>query len=235
MTETQENYSKVDFSNHLAAVSSYRETNNVKGGGLKIIYKKAHMNIEKLPTEDRNILHAELKCGNMEMCIILVYLSCTDFQRNVKIKKEINDIANKAQHKHVIILGDFNGHVGFLGPQTLNRSGELVLEMTEELDYTILNGTPQCVGEITRSQNNFESAIYLALVNGKLLNNYTHMTIDEDKNIFDLSDHNLIKVFFLINNPALCKQQTPTDLAQGWTANLLNLPYVKRYTCNFLL
>ena len=64
--------------------------------------------------------------------------------------------------------------------------------MAEELDYTILNGTPQCAGEITRSQNDFESAIDLVLVNGKPLNNYTYMNIDEDKNIFDLSDHILI-------------------------------------------
>ena len=199
MTETQENFSKLDFSDHLASISSYRETNNVKGGGLKILYKKVHMTIEKLPTKDRNILHAELKLGTMQMYIILVYLSCTDFQRNVKIKKEIIDIASKAQNKHTIILGDFNGHVGFLGPQTLNKNGDLVLEVAEELDYTILNDTLPCAGEITRSQNDFESAIDLVLVNGKLLNNYTHMNIDEDKNIFDLSDHSLIQVFFKIN------------------------------------
>ena len=74
------------------------------------------MTIEKIPTKDRNILHAELKLGTMQMYIILVYLSCTDFQRNVKIKKKIIDIASKAQNKHTIILGDFNGHMGFLGP-----------------------------------------------------------------------------------------------------------------------
>lgn len=47
--------------------------------------------------------------------------------------------------------GDFNSHLGFLGTQPHNRNGEIILEMREELDYTILNGTPEYIGEITRS------------------------------------------------------------------------------------
>ena len=31
-----------------------------------------------------------------------------------------------------IILGDFNGHIGFLGPQPINTNGELMLDLIDK-------------------------------------------------------------------------------------------------------
>ena len=65
-------------------------------------------------------------------------------QTNTSIKREIVDITKSKQaiNKHVIILDDFNSHLGYLSPQPLNKNGELVLELIEEVDLTILNGSP---------------------------------------------------------------------------------------------
>ena len=48
--------------------------------------------------------------------------------------------------KNYIILGDFNGHTGFLGPQSMNKNGDMML------DLILLNGHPDGKGEITWQQ-----------------------------------------------------------------------------------
>ena len=50
-----------------------------------------------------------------------------DQSRNETIRRELNTICKKFENERLIILGDFNGHLGFLGTQVLNANGRFVL------------------------------------------------------------------------------------------------------------
>ena len=62
-------------------------------------------------------------------------------------------------------MGDFNGHIGLLGKQKLNRNGKVVLNLMEKYNLILLNMDANCCGETTRSQNNEQSTIDYVLVN----------------------------------------------------------------------
>ena len=71
------------------------------------------------------------------MHIVLVYFSVVSKQedntRNERLKKEVEDIIAKAKQEQevVIILGDFNGHIGLLGKQREDENGKNSARMDE--------------------------------------------------------------------------------------------------------
>ena len=54
----------------------------------------------------------------------------------------------------------------------------------------------RCKGEITWQRNHQVSAIDFVIVDNKAYENFAEMNIDENKEIYDLSDHNLIECKF---------------------------------------
>ena len=80
-----------------------------------------------------------------------------------------------------MVLGDFNGHIGFIGPQNLNYNGNNVLNLIEKWNLILLNGDEKCEGVITRRQRIIGSAIDFILVNQEMYNFFESMNIDEDK------------------------------------------------------
>ena len=53
---------------------------------------------------------------------------------------------------HIIIMGDFNSHIGANGDQTkVDATGKLLLEKLQMLQLNLLNTDPICEGSITRS------------------------------------------------------------------------------------
>lgn len=93
-----------------------------------------------------------------------------------------------------MILGDFNGHVGFKDKQAVDDNGKMTLDWLEMYNLVMLNNDFKCTGEITWKRNEQESVIEFVLVTPKLYKEYREMEIDEEKQYFDLSDHNLLKV-----------------------------------------
>ena len=51
---------------------------------------------------------------------------------NTKLRGEIEKILDKHYESNLIILGDFNAHVGFKGRQKLDNNGKMVLEWLEK-------------------------------------------------------------------------------------------------------
>ena len=100
-----------------------------------------------------------------------------------------------------IILGDFNGHVGFLGTQPINKNGELLMELAEDNNLTILNGHVDCNGITTWEQNEKKSTIDYILVDQQMPKMFHSMNVDEEKEVFDLSDHNLLAAYFNMKTP----------------------------------
>ena len=68
----------------------------------------------------------------MKIYVLLVYLDVKDKERNKYIYEYLDlmmrDLDNQMP---VIVMGDFNGHVGFLGSQDKNHNGVKLLEFVE--------------------------------------------------------------------------------------------------------
>ena len=86
--------------------------------------------------------------------------------------------------------------VGFLGNHPMNKNGELLCNLIDKHTLVLLNGHPECEGEITWEQRGRKSVIDYILVNKNMHENFISMVIDEDRKFCDLSDHNLMTAVF---------------------------------------
>ena len=146
-----------------------------------------------------DILNVNVQIGKFSFRLILVYLDVSCNIRNNFIKREIDDALNSLQEEEkLLLLGDFNAHVGFLGRQDLDVNGRYILDLMER-NLILLNGDDKCLGEATRVENDIASTIDFLLVNDRLYDCFKKMEIDEDKLRYDLSDHCLISADFQIN------------------------------------
>ena len=87
-------------------------------------------------TASPDLLYCKLECQELEFGLVLAYMDVRDQTRNENIRRElINIINNCAESEKLLIMGDFNGHLGSIGDQELNRNGRFVLEL-----IIIING-----------------------------------------------------------------------------------------------
>lgn len=114
-----------------------------------------------------------------------MYFSVHHKERNGILRKDIEEIIEKKGEENLMIVGDFNGHVGFKGKQAVDVNGNMILDWLEVCNLVMLNDDFRCKGEITWKRNEQESVIDFVLIR--------QMEIDEKKQYFDLSDHNLLK------------------------------------------
>ena len=76
-------------------------------------------------------------------------MDVNDQRRNYYIRSELNQIlSDYAENENVLVLGDFNGHLGFIGEQELNENGRYVLEIMEGYNLVLLNGDLNCDGRM---------------------------------------------------------------------------------------
>merc|ERR1711874_821800 len=92
-----------------------------------------------------------------------------------------------------------NGRLTRLEPYIkTDANGRMIVRWTELLDMHHLNYTEECVGTYTFESPNGHSAIYHVLVN-TLQGKYRGMYINEDRDMLNISDHNLVRTWFRIN------------------------------------
>ena len=198
LTETQQKYRKVDFGDNILRLDKMREIDDKKGGGLTILMNKPEKtSMREIPSDDCDVMRVEVELGSIVINVLLVYIDGKLKSRFEKTYRCINGEMEKIkENEYIIILGDFNSHVGFLGPQKLEEKGRLLLNLIEKWNLIMLNGDQRCLGEITRVQGRQRSAIDYILVNQNLYNKFVDMEIDEDKRKYDLSDHCLLEARF---------------------------------------
>ena len=95
-------------------VTSMRDVEEKKGGGLMILYKNGNILMKKIETIHKDILIIQCQIYGLELRMILIYMSVSNYDANKHLIKYIQDHIQNI--KNYIILGDFNGHIGFLGP-----------------------------------------------------------------------------------------------------------------------
>ena len=94
----------------------------------------------------------------------------------------------------MIVLGDINDHIGFIGQQKIDRNEEMVIDWMNDFSLILINVDERCVGQHTWSRQNQKSTIDCVLMNNEAYKIFQKMKIDEKGGIMDISDHNLITV-----------------------------------------
>ena len=106
-----------------------RERQDRKGGGLLIIYKEKY-HLQKKTTRSTEILQVEGEIRKEQIRIVFLYMKTGNDNEtkdhNKKIIEEIGQILEEReiQLKATIILGYFNGHLGYLLPRKPRREHE---------------------------------------------------------------------------------------------------------------
>ena len=83
---------------------------------------------------------------------MLVYFSAgnseEDKQRDGLIRKECEKLIQSCtDSEKLIVLGDFNGHIGFIGQQNIDRNGVMVIDCLNDFNLILINGDERCVGQ----------------------------------------------------------------------------------------
>ena len=166
-----------------------------------MLYKTKDLySITKVQTTSSDLLHVVFNLASDLMHIVLVYFSVVnkqeDKERNRKMKKEVEQIIVQAKEEQeaVMILGDFNGHIDGLGNQREDDSGRMVLEWVNEHSLILLNMDERCKGLLTWQRKEQASVIDFVMVNDRGYRWFEEMVIDQEREKFDLSDHNMITV-----------------------------------------
>ena len=126
ITETQNTTNSTKFTDNIIRHISMRTAKDKKGGGLMTCYREGKEIDFKQTNIDKNtkdFMEIRGKIWNFDMVIILLYFSVEtkeeDRQRNQKMKKEVERrIETVEEEEALIVLGDFNGHIGMLGYHT---------------------------------------------------------------------------------------------------------------------
>ena len=188
-------------------LSKYRKIGDKNGGGIWCLWNsKFNIKIEEIQNPNPDILPVNVQISNFNLKLIITYLATNDDNRNNKIYKELDKLSEHKPIDNMLIVGDFNGHIGSLGPQPPNSKGKKMLQYVDRNNLNILNLDPRCSGEITRKQNDAESVIDFFLINENLYNSFIQMTIDEEGAICNFSDHNLMFADFFCS-----KQEIPSN------------------------
>jgi len=163
-----------------------------------IIYRREQgISLNKIETKSKDILFVKITMNSWVMKLILVYFSVSEKDRNKNIR---NEIEKKLEENDgpLLIAGDFNGHVGFKGKQKLDSNGKMIIEWMEKYRLIMLNEDEKCKGEYTWSKDGKNSVIDYVLATESMYRKFLGMVIDEKKEEFDLSDHNLVSVNFKV-------------------------------------
>lgn len=133
-----------------------------------------------------------VQLDDFECILILLYILPNNKNRNDGLKKKPIDILENINSTKIVILGDFNGHIGFLEIQSFDYNGNIVLEIMERY-YLILDYGPKLLLAAKMESRDSESVTNF-IINQNMYCDFENMKIDKEE--FDLSDHNMNKCKF---------------------------------------
>merc|ERR1711867_385935 len=86
----------------------------------------------------------------------------------------------------------------------------------DDFNLLHLNALENCIGTYTFTSKKGRSAIDHVLINENLITNYLGMYVDEDKSMLNISDHNLIRVWFHIGGTMTIKPKKKINKTISW-------------------
>ena len=210
LTETQQKYDKIALTKGISKVERMRDVLDKKGGGLLIAFKEnSWLQVDQMETKNADLLYAIMKACNTTIHLVLVYFSIPnkpeDKARNKELRKEIEAILDGREENNeaAILMGDFNGHLSILGPQRQDENGTMVMELINNFQLNLLNIDQACQGMYTWTRQEQKSIIDFVLTNRKCYDLFKKLHIDEDRELLDISDHNVLTVTLRIQKESL--------------------------------
>lgn len=205
LTETQKKVNNIRIEEGITCIDKMRDVNQLKGGGLMVLFKEEedfYFEEQKNPNSD--CLHIKGRIGLLKGNIILVYLRTGTGEEvrnwNRGIVHGLQEALDLAQdhEEFLMILGDFNAHLGYLGYQGENENGKIINKLIEKNNLVLLNLDERCSGIYTWRRGEQSSAIDLVLVNEFAFSKFKSIKIDEKEDEIDWSDHCLVQADFKI-------------------------------------
>ena len=205
LTETQKKWNNIKTNHDLQVLSRMRSSDERKGGGLMLIYRKnAKIDLKVVENKNSDNLIVEGAIRENKIRIVLSYFRTGNsqdvYEYNTVLKNEIEVNIEKAEEneQYLLLLGDYNGHLGYLGPQIENKTGKMINDLILRNNLILLNNDNKCKGTFTWERGIERSVLDLVMVNHTLYEKFRGMEIDEKKEKVDISDHNLLEVEFNI-------------------------------------
>ena len=157
LTETQQKVEKIDEGEGVFTINRMRKEGDKKGGGLMIVGKEDRRVVleEVKGCSHRDVLTVEGRVFGLDVRIILVYFDSSkeregkDYDRNRDIQAQVERMVKDNKRKGLIVLGDFNGHLGLLEDRRDDINGEMVMKWLDEFDLILMNADEKCEGVYT--------------------------------------------------------------------------------------
>ena len=173
LVETHKKFNGVEWGEGVEYISTMRRQDDKRGGGIYLIKVNDGCTWENIDNACSDILMARINLWKLIIYIMLVYIDVKDKERNVNIYENLNIGMEVAVSSEMpIILGDFNGLVGFLGSQERNYNKIKMLEFTKRWNLIMMNCNVKCKGTFTRVEGNNKSVIDYVLINDKMYKYY---------------------------------------------------------------
>ncbi len=186
-------------------VENKHRTGERRHGGIGCIsttgIRMANLDAEAVQHEEEEELDSEwqwwgIKTGTLKLALGIVYIQ-GDMQTRTRLLEKVGRQAAEFEGAawQVILVGDFNGHVGDLVPgnsPTVNREGQLCKDFFRRSDMVVMNADRRCRGTWTRMQGNSRSVLDFILVSQTLNRQIETMVIDDVGEFLIESDHNLM-------------------------------------------
>ena len=150
LTETQKKVDDIKRAKDIKGISSMREDEEKRGGGLMVMYREREgFRWAKIENGIPDILEIEGRLGDIEARIFLCYFRTGNEEEIIRGNRELREyilgrIEQIEQEIGIMVLGDFNGHLGYLGDQVENRTGKLINEMIDGGNLNLLNIDDRC-------------------------------------------------------------------------------------------
>ena len=195
LTETQKKVDDIRLEGGMVVWQSMRDMQDRKGGGLVCAFKENNnIDLEKKESNSKEILHIKGKIGDCKLTMVLVYMRTGNDaeveQGNREIMRECGAIVGAVvEGEGVLVLGDFNGHLGYLGYQEENKNGKIVNNFIDRHDLILLNCDERCEGTFTWERGEQRSAIDFVMANEVMYRRFLGMKIDENREVTEVSDH----------------------------------------------
>ena len=124
-----------DFSIEGYTLAARRDrTTHTRGGGVAILVKN-HIDCSDLEVDADDICAITLTLNRQKTCLISCYWGFT--HRGIENVDQVRHLLEN--HRHAIVIGDFNAHHPSWGHQTSNVKGREVKKLCKDFDLAVMN------------------------------------------------------------------------------------------------
>ena len=185
-------------------MQSMRDMQDRRGRGLMLVCKKDNMEVNMKSTRIKDILHTEMTVENLEFDIVVVYWRTGNEvevrEYNEKISQEMGEIVERveARERKIIIVRDFNSHLGYIGYQEENGNGRIMNRFLNKYDHILMNIDDRCKGVYTWERGEMKSVIDCVVVNREMYDRVEEVVVDKERKETEISYHCMLSTFLRV-------------------------------------